>query len=629
MSAVSILHAPLDEALSEKIAAALARAGHAPLRVSSDPTVGDLANDDADDGAAIVVWTEAAATLARLHDQARDAMARGALIPVAVGGARPPGGFEKLPPVDLSGWTGALDDPRWRFVLDEIQLTQQRARLENGAVWPEPAPVEAAPADVDELTGDLSLDDAPPENVRGNEPADAPSTDEKLLVTPRARAPRRRFKSRDVAIGATVGLVGMTLATAVLAPVVLPGDDKMATRAAPPAFPSAGSTERLEAGEIPDPSLETPSRLASVQPVQSSPEEAGARADIEEFPLSDALPGEADAADFAPIETASIVEEADGLASLGDDAARMADAESADAPDSGALEALVAELAAEDAAAEETDAEAGAPDPLAPIDPLPEDLKETAYLGNYFKECVACPDMAALPSGSFVMGAPSDEEGARPFEGPARVVTIDRRFAIGTREVTYDQWDACVADGACRAYSPPDNGWGRGKRPVVGVSHADAQSFTAWLSDKTGQNYRLPTEAEWEFAARAGARTPFAFGEDVTSGKANFDGNHPYRGEKSAFRGRTMPVASFHPNAFGLFDMHGNAWEWTSDCWTVDHTDAPLDAAARISGDCTRRVVKGGAWNSGAWRLRAAHRTGKAVNLRASDNGFRVARDLD
>ncbi len=620
MSAVSIIHAPPDEALSEKIASALARAGHAATRVSADPSLGDLHNETPEDGAAIVVWTEAASKLVRLHDQAREAMARGALIPVAVGGVRPPGGFETLPPVDLSGWNGAMDDPRWRFVLDEIQISQDRSKLENGAIWPEAETENSPPAN-----------DAPPAPPPEQGTLKETHTEQLRAAPqrPRATAPvksRRRFKSRDVAIGATVGLVAMTLATAVLAPIVLPGQKN-------PIEPRDVET----ASNTPDPSLETPSHLNSLQAAPADIGEGGPEASaadpvaperlvqdeeltiLEDDPLTEetVLPVETQPMDLAMADTAA--DEAGDSTAL-ESIASVAEEPEIASPDSDAMENLVASLAAE-ASGEIT--------PRAPIAAVPQDLLDTVYLGNYFKECVACPDMAALPGGSFMMGAPDSEPGRRPFEGPSRVVTIDHRFAIGTREVTHEQWQACVDDGACRAYTPPDHDWGRRKQPVVSVSHADAQAYTSWLSDRTGHNYRLPTEAEWEFAARAGGSEPFAFGERVTSRRANFNGNYPYLNEKSAFRGRTTPVASFQPNAYGLFDMHGNAWEWTSDCWTDTHAGAPDSGAARVTGDCSRRVLKGGAWNTGAWRLRSAHRIAKPVNAREYDTGFRVARDLD
>ena len=249
-----------------------------------------------------------------------------------------------------------------------------------------------------------------------------------------------------------------------------------------------------------------------------------------------------------------------------------------------------------------------------------------AEAGDYFRDCADCPDMAMMPAGKFRMGAKPGEVAQDLAEGPARDVNIARGFALGAREVTFDEWQACVTAGAC---SPaPDHGWGRGERPVVSVSYNDAQAYVAWLSIKTGQRYRLPSEAEWEYAARGGNDSAFSFGPVVSVAKANFNGEYPYGGRKETFRARTMPTGSFAPNAFGLFDMHGNAWEWTSDCWNPTHAGAPADGSAIASGDCTRRVLKGGAWNTGGWRLRSAHRIGKPATAREFDNGFRVAREL-
>ncbi|HXI87708.1 MAG TPA: formylglycine-generating enzyme family protein, partial [Parvularculaceae bacterium] len=213
-------------------------------------------------------------------------------------------------------------------------------------------------------------------------------------------------------------------------------------------------------------------------------------------------------------------------------------------------------------------------------------------------------------------------------EGPVRQVEIAKPFALAVYETTYDEWDACVADGGCSKTAGADPGWGRGKRPVVNVSWKDAQDYAAWLAKKTGKSYRLPTEEEWEYAARAGATTPFSFGTVVHTDQANFDGTHPYGGDPGENRQQTLPAGSFAKNAFGLYDMAGNVWEWTEDCWSDDHAAAPANGAA-VGGDCGRRVLKGGAWNTGGWRLRAGHRISKNEGAREFDNGFRVARSLE
>ena len=255
-------------------------------------------------------------------------------------------------------------------------------------------------------------------------------------------------------------------------------------------------------------------------------------------------------------------------------------------------------------------------------------VAEQSAAGQYFRDCIDCPDMATLPLGSFEMGAPTNEIGRRAQEGPVTPVALSQPIAMATKEVTFDQWQACVNDGGCNAYAPSDYGWGRAKRPVINVSYHDAVGYAAWLSQKTGHTYRLPSEAEWEFAARAGSTTPFSFGVGVSTALANFNGEYVYRGPEGVYRKQTTKTGSFAPNAYGLFDMHGNVWEWTSDCWRESHAEATgTGAPVRIAG-CAQRVLKGGAWNTGGWRLRAAHRLPKADNAREYDNGFRVVREM-
>ncbi len=589
MSPISILHAPRDEALGAKIAAALAYAGHAATRVSADQ--GDLGASarPMGDGAAIVVWTHAAAKLARLHRQAEEARERGALIPVAVGGARPPGGFENLPPVDLSGWTGAPDDPRWRFVLEEIQLTAKRMGLADADVWAAPAiePHNDEPG----FNGDEGLWRPPAEMLAPQRASNARPIDEPLTAPPAflQRKHKRRFSAREVAIGATAGLVGMTVLTALLAPIVLPGPA--------PVAPERTAAAPVDKDIVPNPSRELSSTLASLSvTAENTPSTeivvpaAPASLPGEDAEVSDSAPTDAPAATQAATETG--VQDADALGSL------------------------IAAVSAQEASAEETGAEEA-------VSAAPAETTS----GDTFRDCAQCPEMAPIPAGSFRMGAPAREVGAKPEEQPQRDVTFSTGFALSAREVTYADWDACAADGGC-AYKAPDHGWGREARPVVSVSYEDALSYVEWLSKKTGQTYRLPTEAEWEYAARAGSSAPFSFGSNVLASQANYNGQYPYAGARETFRGRTTPAGSFEPNAFGLYDMHGNAWEWTADCWTQSHAGAPADGSAATGGDCSKHVLKGGAWNSGGWRLRAAHRIGKSVKAREFDNGFRVARDL-
>ena len=230
--------------------------------------------------------------------------------------------------------------------------------------------------------------------------------------------------------------------------------------------------------------------------------------------------------------------------------------------------------------------------------------------GREFQDCDECPKMVVVPAGAFRMGSPSSEADRNEDESPQHRVTIPAAFAVGKYEVTFAEWDACVSAGGCGGYRPADRGWGRGQRPAINVSWRDAKAYVAWLSDKTGEQYRLLSEAEWEYAARAGTTGPFHFGSTISTDQANYNGNHTYgSGRKGVYRKKTVPVGSFPANAFGLHDMHGNAREWVEDCWHGSYASAPRDGSAWTSGcDGGQRVLRGGSWSNGPWYLRSADR---------------------
>jgi formylglycine-generating enzyme required for sulfatase activity len=268
--------------------------------------------------------------------------------------------------------------------------------------------------------------------------------------------------------------------------------------------------------------------------------------------------------------------------------------------------------------------------PLAPpANPVATASATGATPGETFRDCDECPSMIVIPAGRFMMGSPDDEDERDGDEGPRHLVTIAEPLALGVHEVTFAEWDACLAAGGCRAHRPDDQGWGRGQRPVIDVSWHDTQAYVAWLSAKTGQLYRLPSEAEWEYAARAGTGTPFHFGATLSTDLANYDGRIGYAaGPTGVFRGRTLPVGSFAANAFGLYDVHGNVSEWLEDCWNGSYAGGPDDGSAWTSGDCSRRLLRGGSWHLGPRFLRSAIRYGYLADERHSFLGFRVAREL-
>ncbi|MGQ0663560.1 MAG: SUMF1/EgtB/PvdO family nonheme iron enzyme, partial [Pseudomonadota bacterium] len=239
-----------------------------------------------------------------------------------------------------------------------------------------------------------------------------------------------------------------------------------------------------------------------------------------------------------------------------------------------------------------------------------------------WRDCADCPELVEIPAGAFQMGASEREAGHRPTEGPVHAVSVAKPFGIGRYEITFAQWDLCVADGGCSHQQPNDRGWGRGTRPVIYVNWTDAQEYIAWLSRKTGRAYRLLSEAEWEYAARGGTAARFPWGEEVGANNANCLGCGP------GASAQTMPVGSYPANPFGLYDMHGNVWEWTADCWNGSYGGAPADGSAWTIGECNKRVVRGGAWGLVAEEMRSARRDGDVATLRSGRRGFRVARDL-
>jgi formylglycine-generating enzyme required for sulfatase activity len=212
------------------------------------------------------------------------------------------------------------------------------------------------------------------------------------------------------------------------------------------------------------------------------------------------------------------------------------------------------------------------------------------------------PEMVTIGSGSFLLAG-------------RRKITIGHGFAVGKTEVTFAQWDACVADGGCD-YRPDDGGWGRGERPVMFVSWDDATQYTAWLSRKTGRRFRLLSEAEWEYAARAGTTTAYFWGDEV-------DDICQYASVLSGTEAcgvlRPGPAAARKPNAWGLYDTAGGVWEWVADCWNESTDATPVDGSARMTGNC------GGSWNFAPEFARSDSRSFSASSLRFDNYGFRVA----
>jgi len=234
------------------------------------------------------------------------------------------------------------------------------------------------------------------------------------------------------------------------------------------------------------------------------------------------------------------------------------------------------------------------------------------------EQAKAIGKMIPIPSGSFNMGSNNGDA----HEKPIHRVNI-KSFNMGQTEVTFAQWDACVAARGC-SHKPKDEGWGRGNRPVTNVSYNDiTQQYIPWLNKVTGKTYRLPTEAEWEYAARAGSTTEYSWGNDIGRSQANCHGCGSLWGHD-----RTAPVKSFPANAFGLYDMHGNVWEWTEDCYNYGYRGAPTTGRAWDSGICADRVLRGGSWIDIPTYLRSAFRDWDTASSRDFSYGFRLVQGL-
>ncbi len=281
---------------------------------------------------------------------------------------------------------------------------------------------------------------------------------------------------------------------------------------------------------------------------------------------------------------------------------------------------------------------ASATPPRATAMPAPMRKVGSVFRDPYKDGSGSAPEMVVLPPGRFIMGSPISEERRSDEEGPQRTVKFGYTLAVGKYEITWAQWDACVDDGACDDAGPEnvggDGGWGRGTRPAMNVDWNDAQAFVSWLNEKTGltgktDRYRLLSEAEWEYAARAKTKTAFSFGATISTDQANYDGEFAYPGgRRGKYLEKTAPVGSYPANAFGLYDMHGNVGEWVEDCFAETYFNAPLDGSPVVTTPCDVRISRGGGWSDMPQHLRAAVRYGWTADVRLDKVGFRVARTL-
>jgi formylglycine-generating enzyme required for sulfatase activity len=247
--------------------------------------------------------------------------------------------------------------------------------------------------------------------------------------------------------------------------------------------------------------------------------------------------------------------------------------------------------------------------------------QETMAPGEIFKDCPDCPQMVVVPEGNFTMGSPIDEQGRRPLEGPQHEVKIDRQFAIGKYEVTLGEFRQFVVEtdrydlSDCWELEPASD-----QHPVVCVDWQDASDYAQWMAEKTGKPYRLPTEAEWEYAARAGTTTSRHWGDGDAACKL--------AAVSRCGLGASASVGQYPANSVGLHDMMGNVWEWVEDCWNDSYVGAPVDGSAWVTGKCDERVLRGGSVFNKSRILRSAGRNWNTTDFNYGDIGIRLARSM-
>ncbi|MEO1014610.1 MAG: formylglycine-generating enzyme family protein [Pseudomonadota bacterium] len=611
MGKVRLLFTADGAALGERVALALQEQGVGLSFGLFDE--GDL--DPRPVTATIVIWTAQARASSDILLACDNAMAARSLVPIG-GSGQAPEAFAELAPINLSGWTGDVDDPRWRFVLDELSLAGRRGEVRN------------TEEDVRNADQEASAAAAPIASIEVAS-ATAASAPRRNTSAPRSQSPfRKRLAARPNVAAIAAGFAASLMVTGGAAFIA----GVSAYRAGPALAanaPDAPASMRTLTASAPPAAAADP----ALSPAASSA--APIAAFIEPSPAAKlAMESGGDiAGDASGAEQAESAAAQEALSS-DDVIGRLAWATTSQTGDA-AVEEIVSSTSSAneaDGAVDDPTVLAAAAIPEAPEDPLEPDVADA--LGatlpeGAFRDCDVCPALVVAPAGAFAIGSPAGEAARTYDEYVVSDVEMPTAYAIGVHEVTFAQWDACVSDGGCRGYRPSDVGWGRGARPVVNVSFEDAQGYVDWLSRRTGHAYRLPSEAEWEYAARAKANGPFGFGHGLSPERANYHGSYPYDGPKGVYRRKTTPVGAFAANAFGLYDVHGNVWEWTADCWMAgarvpDPGAKPVDAGA--GGDCSKRVVKGGAWSTGGWRLRAAHREATPTAARNFSTGFRVVR---
>jgi formylglycine-generating enzyme required for sulfatase activity len=511
----------------------------------------------------VVLWSTVSVKSKWVRAEATLGQRTSVLIPAMIEEAERPIMFELTQSADLVGWGGDRNDPRWKEFVIDIRRAAEHAKPAVAAPVPPPAPGQAADMTM-ELTFWSSVKDS-------GDKADF-------------EAYLKRYPDGHYSDLARNRIAAMSRAEAKAAAPLPPPPATSPPPPPPPAPPPPAAPKPVVAAapappkSAPPRPQPAPAKAATPPPKKKSgssvPVMVGGLASIiiAGWALSMVLPGQDDSNAGSDSEQAATTE-----ASLS-------------APPEPELPIIEIASAETSDAAPEQPVEAPA-EPAAPPAPV----------------CEVCPAMVAVSAGKFQMGSPATEAGREPIEGPVHEVTV-KSFWISKSEITHAQWMACVEGGGCNGHRPgaPSSD----AMPVAAISWRDATAYTTWLSEETGRTYRLPTEAEWEYAARGGTSTAYWWGDRFDAAKAPRD--------------KIRDAASLPENPFGLQGMLGNVGEWTQDCYVNGYTDAPADGSAVTSGDCSRRVVRGGSIKSNPSAHRAANRARLSVTTRDRQYGFRV-----
>ncbi|MEZ5895860.1 MAG: SUMF1/EgtB/PvdO family nonheme iron enzyme [Parvularculaceae bacterium] len=554
-------------------------------------------------GAVVVLWSKTSANSKWVRAEATVGERSSTLVPALLEECDRPIRFELVQTADLTQWRGDRDDPNWRAFVTDIKAAMGRHEEET------PGAADATSSSV-ETTFWNSIKDG---------------TDKSDFEAYLARYPDGHFvdlaNNRIASLSRAAAPARPVAAPAASAPAEIRPQPVAAHRPKPPTKTAHSKPAQSKSSSV-DGYIYGGIALGLVvlgvvafmllrQPKAATDGEAGSPAQEIAVAAIDAQATDSPAA--AVDETAASPEETEILTAADETADAQADAAQDGSVSQGETPAPAPDENTDanetGVAVEDLDSLLASDEGAALLGPAAGEVTTTSPADKTFRDCEYCPLMVRVPAGSFLMGSPDDESGRNAYEGPQHEVTL-ASFAISAYEVTQEEWAACADDGVCPAKAFSED---TSDLPALGVSWRDANAYARWLSRKTGHTYRLPTEAEWEYAARGGSDTAYWWGDKYDRARLAVGG--------------PRPVGSFAPNAYGVFDMLGNAREWVEDCYVNNYQNAPTDGSALTDGDCGRRVIRGGAWSSPPADIRIANRSRIDQLVRAQYMGVRLAAD--